>query len=116
MKAMFDVQCRKCRRKYGWGGEVLDQPPCPYCGTKPDPEKLAHDASEIKAFRELLAKRAKDCTGPELAKKREGSGLFLHIAAVKLHIPHAVLTAMEEGRVKPTDEQAARMDKLYGDE
>jgi len=43
----FDATCPKCRRRFGWGGELIDKPPCPNCGHQSDPESLRAAQDEM---------------------------------------------------------------------
>jgi PHP family Zn ribbon phosphoesterase len=61
MPAFFDATCAKCRRKFGWSGELKDQPPCPKCGHV---NKINdQDRKALEEFEKLLEERMlKDVT------------------------------------------------------
>jgi hypothetical protein len=59
MAAFIDFTCAKCKKRYGWCGEITDQPPCPSCGHKPDATKLSKDQLELDRFRNFLSERKK---------------------------------------------------------
>lgn len=31
MSGFYDATCTKCRKRFGWCGELKDKPPCPKC-------------------------------------------------------------------------------------
>lgn len=113
---MIDAQCSKCGKRYGWQGEVADQPPCPRCGHKPDPAKLAADHALIRESIALLKTHPKDATPAQLARMRVLAGLTLMQAARQLQKSPTLLEAIEEGSTPIADcqELAAKMAEVYG--
>lgn len=59
MAAFVDLTCSKCRRRYGFAGELKDAPACPHCGTRPDAKALAADAAAIDELRKVLDDKSK---------------------------------------------------------
>lgn len=47
-KAFMDKTCRKCRKRFGWFGDVESEPPCPKCGFQDKPSE-----QDLKAFKEM---------------------------------------------------------------
>lgn len=56
---LIDCCCRRCGKRYGWGGGLEQVPPCPRCGARPDLAGWEADARTIAGFREFLARRTK---------------------------------------------------------
>lgn len=60
LPAFNDVQCPKCKRRFGWHGTSQQCPPCPRCGHKIPLADLEADEKEIEAFRQMLLERNDD--------------------------------------------------------
>jgi hypothetical protein len=54
MPSFIDLTCGKCKRRYGWCGELTDCKPCPSCGWKPDPKEMAKDEAMMKEAEKKL--------------------------------------------------------------
>jgi DNA-binding transcriptional regulator YiaG len=114
MGAFIDARCPKCKKRIGWFGKMTDMPNCPRCGTEPDRKALAEDEAKMEEFQRLLALRSNNCSGADLRKQRNAAGLTLVPVAEHLGVTCAVVSGWERGEGKPTEEQAAILDKLYG--
>ena len=114
MSAMMDARCEKCGKRFGWSGEVADRPPCPRCGHQIDPAKLAADQAVFDEFRELLLRHPRNANATELRKQRTAAGLTVGQAVAETGIVLARLLDLEQGRKRPTEDEAARLAKAYG--
>ena len=114
MAAMIDARCGKCNAHIGWCGKMTDMPNCHRCGAEPDRAALAADEAKMEEFQRLLALRSKDSSGADLRKRRFAAGLTLSPVADRLGVSCAIVSGWERGEGKPTDEQAAILDMLYG--
>lgn len=61
MPAFYDATCTKCKRRFGWSGELKNKPPCPKCGhhdkiTQADLE----DEAYMEEFLQELIKKKKN--------------------------------------------------------
>ena len=63
MPALNDAHCPKCNHRFGWVGENIDRPPCPYCGHQISKECLEEEQKEIDAFQAFLLERKKKRDG-----------------------------------------------------
>lgn len=52
---MMDRRCL-CGKRYGWKGKIVDCPPCPKCGKKPDMDVLLKDQATVDAAIEEIKK------------------------------------------------------------
>lgn len=113
MAAFFDDSCPKCRRRFGWQGELTDRPACPKCGHQVPRAELEAGQKEMDDFQALLLTRADRSTGPQLARKRVTAGLSLRQAAKLLGLQPKDLADWENGRATVPADQAPRLDRLY---
>jgi hypothetical protein len=60
MSAFIDMTCGKCKRRYGWFGNLMDANPCPHCGWKPDKKELAKDEALMKEMEEKILNKKKE--------------------------------------------------------
>ena len=93
--AMSDVSCPKCRKRFGWRGDLKDRPPCPRCGHQVDAAVLAADQACLDEFATLLATLPGDATPSMLMRKRQLAGLSIGQAAVRLEISRSTLELIE---------------------
>lgn len=113
-KAFIDASCRRCGAHIGWYGTVLEHPGCRRCGTKPDPERLKADHEEMQNFRELLKElRAANPGWDKWQKARVAAGLTLRQAAKLLDVTPAMLSEIERGQNRPSEDLAGRMARCY---
>lgn len=110
MPAFIDVRCAKCGRKYGWFGEIMDQPNCPKCGHPPDKEKLKTDEAHFKEIEELLLSRPHKNIA---RKQRKLAGLTIGQASKLLEIDVLQLAAIERGEVELTEDIKNMMSQIY---
>jgi len=59
MGAMNDASCPKCKKRFGWSGDLKDCPPCPRCGHQIPPEEWTSVKAEMDKFRDSLIERKK---------------------------------------------------------
>ena len=112
---MIDARCRKCGRRFGWSGRVLDAPPCPRCGERIPAADLEHDQVELEEFSRWLMERPARTGAKEFWNRaRHAAGLSLGQAAAILGIGVGDLNAISEGRADPLPWFAERMRKAYG--
>ncbi len=52
--SFFDATCPKCKKRFGWSGELIDKPTCPKCGHRDDPAGLQKAADEMAKWKEEL--------------------------------------------------------------
>lgn len=127
MSAFIDARCPKCKGHVGWYGSVLDRPPCPKCGHQIPQDQLEIDRNHMDEFRKLLATRAKDASTQDLRVKRKAAGLTLvHVSEATrelkfggngtIALTPTDISRMERGEIKPTEEQAAILDRIYNDD
>lgn len=59
MAAFFDASCTKCKRRFGWSGELKDKPPCHYCGHHDvvTQDQLDADQKEMEDFQSFLREK-----------------------------------------------------------
>jgi len=114
MTAFCDATCPKCKRRYGWHGEVIDWPPCPHCGHRVDPEIIKRDADEIADFKALLAERPLKTSAPKRVKQRQAAGLSFGQAVKILGIHPIELKMIETGEIDPLPDLEKRMIEAYG--
>jgi Domain of unknown function (DUF4326) len=88
---MIDVCCTKCRRRYGFAGEMTACPPCPRCGHRPDPGQLAHDQALLdQARRELLRvdnPNSDDGRTVAVNVREAAPGSFIYVGRANSHFP-----------------------------
>lgn len=114
MNSFNDARCRKCKAAIGWCGKMTDMPACHRCGAEPDRAALEADQAKMDEFQRLLATRTKDSSADDLRKRRLAAGLTLTPVADRLRVSIATVSGWERGVGKPTDQQAAILDELYG--
>lgn len=70
---LLDVTCRKCRKRFGWRGELRDRPPCPKCGdVLPIAELIKAEKEMEKAVKELFGEEM-DTTDQVQGQSREST-------------------------------------------
>lgn len=112
--SMFDAQCPKCRKRFGWSGEVRDRPPCPRCGHEIPAAELEADAAKIEEMFALMRTHPRDADGQTLKRMRLLAGLGLRQAAIQLGIePPSRMCAIEQGEETLREDEAVRMSELY---
>ena len=72
MGALVDATCPKCRKRFGWAGEMIDRPPCPRCGHQLPLEELKAADEEMEVFRQQLLSR-KENRDRGTDRKNQGS-------------------------------------------
>ena len=61
MPAFYDARCKKCDKKFGWTGQLIDRPPCPRCGDKGPPlSELKKTQEEMDAMEKAILERVDD--------------------------------------------------------
>lgn len=111
MPSMIDARCERCGRRYGWCGEMRDQPPCPKCGHRP--EQAALDAAQAQmdeTERLIFSEPSQELCG----RQRVAAGLTLRQAAKLLGVEPRDLADVEHGRAPLMPDLAAKMAELYG--
>jgi DNA-binding XRE family transcriptional regulator len=114
---MMDLQCKKCKHRYGFSAPVGVKPvPCPKCGTFPDAAVWEKDQKEIAGFVHLL-NMSKNGTmdAADWRKARETSGLTLEQAAKLMDVrKEEILTVEDPAGQKPTIAFVQRLIEAYG--
>jgi len=57
MPAFIDGTCPKCKKRFGWVGEITDRPPCPKCGHQIPKEELEADQKAMDEMEALLLEK-----------------------------------------------------------
>lgn len=114
MNAMIDVRCEKCRKRFGWQGDLTSRPPCPGCGFRPDPAELRAAQDRLDEDHRLMSLHPGKATADELRRQRVMAGLTLHQAAGEIGVPARTLADFENQRATPNATEAAAMARAYG--
>src|ERR1700737_4030596 len=101
MAAMIDVSCPKCNKRFGWGGDMVDRPPCPKCGYRPPQSELEAADKEMEAFALRLLTHPKNADLATRRQQRVDAGLTLRQAAKLLGVTPSTLSDVEWGRAEP---------------
>jgi DNA-binding XRE family transcriptional regulator len=111
---MCDAACPRCGKRYGWVGEPMTCPECPYCGYKPQKDGLMQDAEIVRGFREWLTERT-DSHASKMPRTRlrHASGFSIGQAAVLLGVTRDVLVAIEAEIADPLPWLHRKMIQLY---
>lgn len=113
MPSMIDVRCAACGKRYGFCGEMIDQPPCPKCGREPDRAEIAKVQAQMDEAQRLMLLHPRDAKPNDLQRQRVQAGLTLHQAARQLGIEARLLADYENGRTQLSAELAQTMAELY---
>lgn len=113
MPSMIDVRCAACGRRYGFCGEMTDQPPCPKCGHPPDKAELAKVQAQMDEAERLMLLHPRSAKPSDLQQHRVQAGLSLRQAAGQLGIEPRLLSDLENGRTQLSAELAQQMGGLY---
>ncbi len=109
----FDVQCSKCRKRFGWSGRFVDRPACPRCGHRPPQTELDADQAELDRHRAVMRTHPGDAGPDGLREQRISAGLTLRQAAKMLAVFPSELSDIENGRRALDPELAGRMADVY---
>jgi len=113
----IDSVCKKCGKRIGWHGRVVDMPCCPRCGAKPDAAALEHDQAEVDSFRELLREMKERVPGwSQWRRARVAAGLTLRQAARILDVTPTLLSLIEQAEASPLPSLVGRMGACYSGE
>ncbi len=114
MPAMIDAQCPKCRRRFGWHGDLTDRPACPRCGHQLPAAELAADQRRFEADLHALITHPRDATPALRKRQRELAGLTLKQAARQIGCTPRTLEDCEAGSGMPSPGMLADMARVYG--
>lgn len=113
MPSMIDVRCAACGKRYGFCGEMTDQPNCPKCGKEPNRAELEKVQAQMDEAERLMLLHPKDAKPNDLQRQRVQAGLTLRQAAEQLRVEARLLADLENGRCELSAELAQSMGKLY---
>jgi hypothetical protein len=113
MKAMWDVHCEKCGKKFGYAGKFSDQPPCPKCGHQKPKDKLEGIQKILDEDERIIESSIKDIQAFHRRRKRTLAGLTARQAARLSGIDIPRLDKYESGQEELTEEETKKLDALY---